>query len=235
MVAEYTLYDNRDKLDLQFYSYEQLLNYLVSYASNHNGVDITQYIRMVDTDKLVLNTNEYGEKLEEIKPIIIVDKYDRIVSCPQLKDDMQAWKYSKELDYIWYRQRIENENIERWRLKYFKNKKKEVYPEFRRGPWPRYHRFNFSSFAKMLKRMKTTAEKRETTGEYREYHRAKRKNNLPTNWDDVYRSRLRCRSWKDQNRNRHQWEHRINTKKNSRVYLCKGGINNDEYCEQIFN
>ena len=122
-----------------------------------------------------------------LREYTVFDDDFRIIDMRLFEKEILAYNRSKN-----FKRKYKNKSLE---YKYEKTK-----PEFRNGPVPRTssHRGGFA-----MRHPHTLNEMRQNCiPEYHDYVR-KRRNHLPTTYDDIWRDTPRC--WKDQSKKKKQW------------------------------
>jgi hypothetical protein len=122
-----------------------------------------------------------------LREYIVFDSDFRIIDMRRFEKEILAYQRPKN-----YKCKYKNKALE---YKYEKTK-----PEFRNGPVPRTGKRGWYCG---IRHPHTINEMRQNCDiEHQQYVRKRRKN-LPTAWDDIFRDTPRC--WKDQSKKRKQW------------------------------
>lgn len=202
----WVLLDTMSGRGIKFPSYRHLINYISHYNKySRDGVDNSIINRIG-----ILKTDLYFD--EELNRFI--GKAYRIV-CPAgyfiwdelIKHDILSKYFNKQLE-------LERIAWERG-LKTNKNTK---YTKFRRETCQGIHKRK-KYCTGVYRSVSTFNERRQTLNpEMLKYNRGSRGRLLPDGWDKERMRSIRPRSWKNQTKDRHQWEHRLG---NKRVYQAE--------------
>lgn len=165
-------------------------------SGNQNFEDTVQNLNMNGNDILVV-----WDKLQSRQADYTTRRYLFVSKTDNRIIDIRHWE--KEIKER--AKSLANESYHFWYPQYLMKKHGGSVPPFRQGPVPSIHKMG--SYGG-LRHMKTTNERRQNSDpEVKQFVRGSRRPHTLVNaYDDIWRSY--SRSWKDNKKVRHQWEHK---------------------------
>lgn len=210
----YKVYISKDNTWEYFSNYTFLINWLSKYnnyfystvtnkflAHTGNNDNDTVYTGYWDADGHHVEYNERKNRILNSDGISIYNK--------ELIDAVTHWEFNAQVNRQWYLEAKNAKEVEYYSIRSYGRIPDSAYPQFRSGPWPFVHK---RARYRVYRKIKTTNEIRQTSPvEYKEFTRQSRGKNLVTEWDDPVRD-WRNKGWKQQGKNKHQWEHAVKTR-----------------------
>lgn len=203
----------------EFRTYNELLNYL----SIFNRTVGTEFYNSF-FENVAGNDNDETYKMERVgwlyphytstvvkRTYKIVNEFNCNLYCKKLISDVRNWEYNDSMWKAWENAFREKKRTEKgW--KYYSrwgSIPDSAYPELRRGPWPFIHHTSGYHF---FRHVHTYSEMKQAMDEdAKPFIRGSRGKHLPSAWDDITRD-WRDKGWKSQNKDKHQWEHKVKEK-----------------------
>ena len=219
----YKVFDGKNWIE--FDNYKELVNWLAQFnvrtvmkkfntflqKVGHNDNDIC-YVTVRDVGNYFWIGDHYYPKYvtkAEKRDHRILDDAGNSLYNNQFVKEVLNTEHNKEQMYAYFRRRNKGKKDKNnYRKKFYIPD--SAYPEFRRGPWPYIH---VNHYRYPFRYIHTTNERRMTCCKEAEpFNRAKRAYNLPDLWFDEPLRDWRNRGWKNQSKNRHQWENKVKQK-----------------------